>query len=92
MSQAAVVTPPAEKMLSRKEGSVGYVVFNNPERRNLVCTEAELPQDLVGLLAEFRRPRHHLARRARQRDGLADQSNVAVLVVRHVLSAGLCVG
>ncbi len=27
---AAVATPQAEKMLSRKEGSVGYVIFNNP--------------------------------------------------------------
>ncbi len=39
MSQAAVVTPPAEKMLSRKEGSVGYVVFNNPERHNAVSLD-----------------------------------------------------
>ena len=80
----------------RKAGCRDAAVLSHhlgvPERRDLVCTEAELFQDLVGLLAEFRRPRHHLARRARQRDGLADQSNVAVLVVRHVLSAGLCVG
>jgi enoyl-CoA hydratase/carnithine racemase len=39
MSQAAVVTPPAEKMLSRKEGSVGYVIFNNPERHNAVSLD-----------------------------------------------------
>jgi len=28
-----------EKMLSRKEGGVGYVVFNNPERHNAVSLE-----------------------------------------------------
>src|SRR6478672_6307302 len=39
MTQAAVATPPAEKMLSRKEGSVGYVTFNNPERHNAVSLD-----------------------------------------------------
>jgi enoyl-CoA hydratase/carnithine racemase len=40
MSQAAAVaTPQAEKMLSRKEGSVGYVIFNNPERHNAVSLD-----------------------------------------------------
>ena len=39
MSQAAVATPPAEKMLSRKEGSIGYVIFNNPERHNAVSLD-----------------------------------------------------
>jgi enoyl-CoA hydratase len=39
MSQAAVVTPQADKMLSRKEGSVGYVIFNNPERHNAVSLD-----------------------------------------------------
>jgi enoyl-CoA hydratase len=28
-----------EKMLSRKDGHVGYVIFNNPERRNAVSLE-----------------------------------------------------
>jgi enoyl-CoA hydratase/carnithine racemase len=28
-----------DKMLSRKEGPVGYVIFNNPERRNAVSLE-----------------------------------------------------
>ena len=36
---AAVATPQTEKMLSRKEGSVGYVVFNNPERHNAVSLD-----------------------------------------------------
>ena len=39
MTQAAVATPQAEKMLSRKEGSVGYVIFNNPERHNAVSLD-----------------------------------------------------
>ena len=38
-TQAAVATPQTEKMLSRKEGSVGYVVFNNPERHNAVSLD-----------------------------------------------------
>src|SRR5215472_1290845 len=28
-----------DKMLSRKEGAVGYLIFNNPERRNAVSLE-----------------------------------------------------
>ena len=28
-----------EKMLSRKEGAVGYVIFNNPERHNAVSLD-----------------------------------------------------
>jgi enoyl-CoA hydratase/carnithine racemase len=36
---AAVATPQAEKMLSRKEGSVGTVIFNNPERHNAVSLD-----------------------------------------------------
>jgi enoyl-CoA hydratase len=28
-----------DKMLSRKDGRVGYVIFNNPERRNAVSLE-----------------------------------------------------
>ena len=28
-----------DKMLSRKEGGIGYVIFNNPERHNAVSME-----------------------------------------------------
>src|ERR1043165_8328478 len=28
-----------DKMLSRKEGSVGYMIFNNPEKHNAVSLE-----------------------------------------------------
>ena len=28
-----------DKMLSRKEGGVGYVIFNNPERHNAVSLD-----------------------------------------------------
>src|SRR5580658_5181700 len=28
-----------DKMLSRKEGHVGYMIFNNPERRNAVSLD-----------------------------------------------------
>ena len=36
---AAIATPQSEKMLCRKEGSVGYVIFNNPERHNAVSLD-----------------------------------------------------
>src|SRR5690242_3574246 len=39
MTQAAPITPQTDKMLSRKEGSVGYVIFNNPERHNAVSLD-----------------------------------------------------
>jgi enoyl-CoA hydratase/carnithine racemase len=32
-------TNPTDKMLARKEGNVGYVIFNNPERHNAVSLE-----------------------------------------------------
>ena len=28
-----------DKMLSRKDGGIGYVIFNNPERHNAVSME-----------------------------------------------------
>ena len=28
--------PLTDKMLSRKEGGIGYLIFNNPERHNAV--------------------------------------------------------
>src|SRR5947199_6588219 len=31
--------PKIDKMLSRKEGRVGYVIFNNPERHNAVSLD-----------------------------------------------------
>jgi enoyl-CoA hydratase len=39
------------KMLSRKEGHVGYVIFNNPERRNAVSLE--MWEATAGILADF---------------------------------------
>src|ERR1044071_8857046 len=39
MNQSAPITSQADKMLSRKEGSVGYVIFNNPERHNAVSLD-----------------------------------------------------
>src|SRR6476661_7044238 len=36
---AAIATPQSEKMLSRNEGSVGYVIFKNPERHNAVSLD-----------------------------------------------------
>ncbi|MGH6742367.1 MAG: enoyl-CoA hydratase [Bradyrhizobium sp.] len=39
MNDAATATKPADKMLSRKEGKIGYVIFNNPERHNAVSLD-----------------------------------------------------
>ncbi|MES1155453.1 MAG: enoyl-CoA hydratase-related protein, partial [Pseudorhodoplanes sp.] len=41
-----------DKMLARKEGGVGYVIFNNPERHNAVSLEmwartAEILEDFA---------------------------------------------
>src|SRR2546423_12404412 len=53
MTQAAVgATPQSEKMLSREEGSVGYVIFNNPERHNAVSLD--MWQAAGKMLDEFR--------------------------------------
>lgn len=40
-----------DKMLSRKEGSVGYLTFNNPERHNAVSLE--MWEAASGILADF---------------------------------------
>src|SRR5438132_13383342 len=49
---AAIATPQSEKMLSRKEGSVGYVIFNNPERHNAVSLD--MWQTAGEMLDDFR--------------------------------------
>ena len=41
-----------DKMLSRKEGKVGYVTFNNPERHNAVSLE--MWEAAAGLLEDFK--------------------------------------
>jgi len=56
-----------------------------PQRSDFVRSKSELGKHLVGLLAEFRRPRRHFARRPRQGHRLADQTDVTVLGIRHVL-------
>jgi enoyl-CoA hydratase len=39
MTETATLTPQTDKMLSRKEGRAGYVIFNNPERHNAVSLD-----------------------------------------------------
>ena len=41
-----------EKMLSRKEGKVGYLTFNNPERHNAVSLE--MWEAASGFLEDFK--------------------------------------
>jgi enoyl-CoA hydratase/carnithine racemase len=58
MNQPASVTPADaksfadNKMLSRKEGRVGYVIYNNPEKHNAVSLD--MWQAAAGILDEFR--------------------------------------
>jgi enoyl-CoA hydratase/carnithine racemase len=55
MSQDTMTPDPVsrtDKMLSRKEGHVGYVTFNNPERRNAVSLE--MWEATARILDEFR--------------------------------------
>jgi len=40
-----------DKMLSRKEGGVGYMTFNNPERHNAVSLD--MWEAAQGILADF---------------------------------------
>lgn len=42
---------PADKMLARKEGAVGHLIFNNPERRNAVSLE--MWQAAAAILEDF---------------------------------------
>jgi len=42
-----------DKMLSRKDGRVGYVIFNNPERRNAVSLD--MWARTTEILADFAR-------------------------------------
>ena len=57
-----------DKMLSRKEGKVGYLTFNNPERHNAVSLE--MWEAASGFLEEFTQrqeyPRGRRDRRRRQ--------------------------
>jgi len=39
MTQAAEISATTDKMLSRKDGRVGHVIFNNPERHNAVSLD-----------------------------------------------------
>ena len=40
-----------DKMLSRKEGGVGYLIFNNPERHNAVSLD--MWEAAQSILADF---------------------------------------
>jgi hypothetical protein len=59
--------------------------FGLPQLRDLICAEAELGEYFFGLLAEFRWPSRHFAGGARQRNGLADETDMTVLGIWHVL-------
>ena len=50
------VATQTDKMLSRKEGGVGYLVFNNPERRNAVSLE--MWEAASGYLEDFRKDKN----------------------------------
>jgi enoyl-CoA hydratase/carnithine racemase len=46
------IMTPTDKMLARKEGSVGYLTFNNPERLNAVSLE--MWEAAAGFLEDFK--------------------------------------
>src|ERR1700737_243334 len=75
----------AARSTEAREAALSSHHFGLSQPGDLVRTEAELGKHLVGLLAELRRPRRHLARRSRQRDRLTDQADVTVFGVRHIL-------
>src|SRR6185436_5161119 len=50
---------------------------------DLVLAEPELGQHLVGVLAEVRRRRHDVARRARERDRLTHEVDHLLLLIAH---------
>ena len=58
MNQPAAVTPADtksfadNKILSRRDGRVGYVIYNNPEKHNAVSLD--MWQAAAGILDEFR--------------------------------------
>jgi enoyl-CoA hydratase len=52
MTQAAEVLTKTDKMLSRKDGRVGYVIFNNPERHNAVSLD--MWESAVAILDDFK--------------------------------------
>src|SRR5262244_617569 len=43
---------PTDKMLARKDGRVGYLIFNNPQRHNAVSLE--MWQAAAGIFEQFR--------------------------------------
>ncbi len=45
-----------DKMIARKEGGVGYLIFNNPERLNAVSLE--MWQAVIGILDDFAKDRN----------------------------------
>ena len=55
------------------------------EVRDLVLAKSKFGQHFFGLLAELRWACHHLAWRARQLERLADELDVPVLVIGHML-------
>src|SRR5215212_8610915 len=59
--------------------------FGLSQLRDLFRIEAELGKHLLGLLAELRGSRHHLAWGSRERNRLTKQTDVSVLGVRHIL-------
>src|ERR1700734_837532 len=59
--------------------------FRLMQRGDVALAETELLEHRVGMLAELRRPRHELRRRARQRDALADQAHLALVLLGHAL-------
>src|SRR6202140_3228690 len=59
--------------------------FRLVQRGNVAHAEPEFFKYRVGVLAQLRRPRHQPRRRARQRNALADQPHLALVLLGHAL-------
>src|SRR5579862_3480159 len=55
------------------------------QRGDVALAETEFLEHRVGMLAELRWPHHELRRRARQRDALADEAHLALVLPGHAL-------
>ena len=58
------------------------------QRLDFIGAETELAENLVGMLAEVRRPRRDLARRPRQPERLTDESKPAAVGTRGLAAIG----
>ena len=69
MDAEQTISLPTERMKARIEGSIGWMIFNNPDRRNAVSSEMweAVPLILDRFEADPSGAHHRAARRRRPR-------------------------